>query len=494
MGAVYDSQWSHEPHSKQPALGRLEAGVSGPVEVELVAVARTAVRRCDGDLAGWHPIALAAEVGAVALSRAGLLHSADNTRQGQVAGLGEAQAGGGDALAASVVGLDEVTVGCADPVGAYGADVARAIVLAAGWGDGIGGQVIDRAETSGLAALQAAAAAIASGQINTALVIGLGMCSVVPAGAAALHRGYGTPWVGVADRVAHRGGLLPGPRAAERAAALAGFTAEDLEAVALRSRRRRLEVVEGLTDARDSGPGDSTTSAIVPVGARPGRATGRESSLSRARSSNLSRGSMRTAVVDTDEIRAWDDQARLPRIFDDDGMLTAATFAGPADAMTAIVLRARPRSDDSKGGGPAARISAPGGEHPPEESGPAVLARLVGVGRAAGDPLDPTGAVAESVRRALATTGITTGDIEEIVCTEPDAATVLLCADALGLNPEGVNTNGGSLSTGFAGAAEELRLIADAVVGTQRDKPGHVLAVSAGPTGSAATLWQRAVN
>ncbi|MXZ51677.1 MAG: acetyl-CoA C-acetyltransferase, partial [Acidimicrobiaceae bacterium] len=138
--------------------------------VAVAAVARTAVRPVDGELAGWNPVELAGVVGREVLERAGL-----------DAGV-----------------LDEVVVGCADPVGACGADAARAIVLAAGWPVGVGGLVVDRAETSGLAAVQAAAAAIRSGQARTVLVVGLGLCSVVPPGAAALNRTYGAPWGGVA--------------------------------------------------------------------------------------------------------------------------------------------------------------------------------------------------------------------------------------------------------------------------------------------------------
>ena len=65
-----------------------------PPLVEVVAVARTAVRGCDGELAGWHPVALAGVVGRAVLDRAGM----------------------------SSAELDEVVVGCADPVGANGAE------------------------------------------------------------------------------------------------------------------------------------------------------------------------------------------------------------------------------------------------------------------------------------------------------------------------------------------------------------------------------------
>ncbi|MYI34995.1 MAG: hypothetical protein F4118_01005 [Acidimicrobiaceae bacterium] len=67
-------------------------GATPAVAVTMVAGARTAVRPVDGELAGWNPVVLAGVVGREVLDRAGL-----------DAGV-----------------LDEVVVGCCDPVGAAG--------------------------------------------------------------------------------------------------------------------------------------------------------------------------------------------------------------------------------------------------------------------------------------------------------------------------------------------------------------------------------------
>ena len=309
--------------------------------VAVVAVARTAVRPVDGELAGWNPVLLAGVVGREALERAGL--------------------DAGD--------LDEVVVGCADPVGACGADAARAIVLAAGWPVTVGGHVVDRSETSGAAAVQAAAAAIRAGQARTVLVIGLGLCSVVPPGAAALNRTYGAPWGGVAERFAEAGGLLPGPRLAERAAQAAGIGRSELDAAAEESRRRRAEA--------------GASPAIVAVAARPGDAA--------------ARGVYRGDPVAADGVRSWGDTSEFPPAFDDDGLLTAATFAPPADAVAAVLLQA----GASQTGPPGEQRAGAAAVLAGEAHGPAALATMAGMGRAAGDPFDPTGNVAEAVGRAL---------------------------------------------------------------------------------------------
>ena len=375
--------------------------------VAVLAVARTAVRPVEGELAGWNPVMLAGVVGCEALERAGL--AADD--------------------------LDEVVVGCADPVGACGADAARAIVLAAGWPDGVGGHVVDRGETSGAAAVQAAAASIRAGQARTVLVIGLGLCSAVPPGAAALNRTYGAPWGGVAERFADRGGLLPGPRLAERAAQAAGIGRAELDAAAEESRRRRAQA--------------GASPAIVAVAARPGDAAGR--------------GVYRGDPVAADVVRSWGDTAELPPAFDDDGLLTAATFAPPADGVAAVLLQA----------GPAA-----------------TLATIAGTGRAAGDPFDPTGNVAVAVGRALPDAGVELAAVDDISVVEHDAATPMLVARALGIDGERINRAGGAVATGNAGAAEELRLITDGLAGHAAADGRLLLTISAGPTGSVAIVWR----
>ena len=424
--------------------------------VRVLAVARSAVCGIDGGLAGWHPVKLGAVVGRETLERAGI----------------------------SAAEVDEVIVGCADPVGACGADAARAVALCAGWPVEVGGQVVDRAETSGMAAVQAAVAAILAGHADTVLVMGLGLCSVVPPGAGAVSRSYGMPWAGVAERFADRGGLLPPPRLAEQSAAAAGLERSELDSAAERSRRRREAA--------------GTSAAIVAVAARPGNSAG---------------GVRAGRALIADAIRAWGDTESLMPAFGDEGPLTTATFAPPADAVTALLLQAAPpphTSGDSYRGamhttdevGSSGLVTETRGELPATPTtltaprltsggrgeSPVALGIVMGTGRAAGDPFDPTGGVSVAVRQALSHTSVGLNEVDEIVVSEQDAATLLLVAASLGIEPGRVNRAGGALATGHAGAAEELRLITD----TLADRTGSttvMLTISAGSVGSAAILW-----
>ena len=418
-------------------------GVSGPARVTVTvrAVARTAVRPVNGELARWNPVILAGVVGREALERAGL--EPDE--------------------------LDEVVVGCADPVGACGADAARAIVLAAGWPDDVGGWVVDRGETSGLAAVQAGAAAIRAGEARTVLVVGLGLCSVVPPGSAALNRAYGAPWGGVAERLAGRGGLLPLPRLSERAAGAARIGRAELDGAAEESRRRRQEA--------------GTSAAVVAVAAQPGAGP------------DVRRGD----PVADDAVREWGGIGGLPPAFDEDGLLTAATFAAPADAVAAVLLQAG--STDPESGAPplATAATREGSAWGADGAGASVaagapLATVAGMGRAAGDPFDPLGNVAVAVGRALAAAGAELDAVGEIAVAEHDAATALLVAGALGVDAARINQSGGAVATGNAAAAEELRLITDGLAGPIAAGRRLLLTVAVGPTGSAAIVWHRALR
>jgi len=372
------------------------------VSVPIAALCRSPFTRAQGALAGWHPVDLAAEVMNETLRRADL--DPDD--------------------------IDEIWVGCAEPVGAQGANMARAAVLTAGWPDRIGGAVIDRAETSGAAALHAAAAAIHAGTIRSALVLGVSASSTVPPGAAALGRTYGRPWgTGPAQRTEHAGGLTPAPVAADHAAARSGIGRAEQEGWSRRSHERR---------------GDADPSTLVSIAARPGDRLA------------VQRG----APVERDEPREMPaDASSLPPSFDPEGSVTSFTFSPPADGVAAVLLRVDAASTT-----------------------PAIAA----VGRAAGDPLDPTGGLDRAAVLACAGLGCDPADLDRWELVEPTAAAALVAIERLRVPPDRVNVDGGTLGVGDAAAADELRLIVDAVASNRT--PALVGCASFGPTGAAVTI------
>jgi acetyl-CoA acyltransferase len=372
------------------------------VVVLIAAACRSPFTRVEGALAGWHPVDLTALVMNEALRKAEF----------------------------TAEDIDEVWVGCAEPVGAQGADMARAAILAGQWPDRVGGVVVDRAETSGMAALHAATAAIASGTIRAAMVVGVCNASMVHPGASALARAYGRPWGdGPAARAESSGGLLPAATAAGRAAVAAGIGRVTQDAWALGSHEHRARF---------------TPASITPVDARPGDRFA------------IQRG---TPTERDDHREIPSDPAALPPSFDSNGTVTAFTFAPPADGVAALLLVAE------------------------QSSG---LAEVVGVGRSAGHVLDPLGGLPHAAATALRHAGCTADDIDRWELTEPTAAATLLATERLGIETARTNPSGGSLAVGDAAAAEELRLVTDGLTSVE---PGTMLAcASFGPSGAAVTV------
>src|SRR3569623_111293 len=72
--------------------------------------------------------------------------------------------------------VEDVVMGCVDPVGAAGGDIARVAALVAGYGDKVPGSQINRFCASGLDAVNFAAAEVMSGQHD--MVIGGGVESM----------------------------------------------------------------------------------------------------------------------------------------------------------------------------------------------------------------------------------------------------------------------------------------------------------------------------
>lgn len=321
--------------------------------------------------------------------------------------------------------------------------MARAIVLSAAWPEHIGGTVVDRGETSGTAALHAAVAAIESGQVETAMVLGVHSASTVTPGASALGRNYGRPWGdGPAARVADEGGLLPAPRQAEAAAVSAGIDRAAQDAWAWRSHELRTAA--------------SPPTAVIPTDARPADGTA------------VQRG---TTIIN-DTIRAWPiDLADLPPMFDGSGTITSASIAPPADGVTAIIL-------SRLMGGDTRRLVG--------------TAHLVGTARTAGHPRDPIGGLTVAVANALRHADLTPDSIATWHLAERTAAGALLacrCLTSFGVDPDRINPRGGSLAVGDAGAADDLGLTVD---GISDSKPGDIVAaVSYGMTGAAVSVWTR---
>jgi acetyl-CoA C-acetyltransferase len=127
--------------------------------------------------------------------------------------------------------VDDVVMGCVDPVGEAGGDIARAAALVAGFGDSVPGIQINRFCASGLDAVNFAAAEIMSGQHEMAIGGGVESMSRVGIGAA------GGAWP-VDPSIAVATYFLPQGISADLIATKYGFSRDDVDSYAVESQKR----------------------------------------------------------------------------------------------------------------------------------------------------------------------------------------------------------------------------------------------------------------
>ncbi|MEP7031714.1 MAG: acetyl-CoA C-acetyltransferase [Pseudolabrys sp.] len=127
--------------------------------------------------------------------------------------------------------VDDVVMGCVDPVGEAGGDIARAAALVAGFGDTVPGVQINRFCASGLDAVNFAAAEVMSGQHD--MTIGGGAESMSRVGIGASGGAWpADPSIAVATY------FLPQGISADLIATKYGFSRDDVDAYAVESQKR----------------------------------------------------------------------------------------------------------------------------------------------------------------------------------------------------------------------------------------------------------------
>jgi acetyl-CoA C-acetyltransferase len=127
--------------------------------------------------------------------------------------------------------VDDVVLGCVDPVGEAGGDIARVAALTAGYGNGVPGVQINRFCASGLDAVNFAAAEIMSGQHDMTIGGGVESMSRVGIGAA------GGAWP-MDPAIALKSYFMPQGISADLIATKYGFSRDDVDAYAVESQKR----------------------------------------------------------------------------------------------------------------------------------------------------------------------------------------------------------------------------------------------------------------
>ncbi|PTW62113.1 acetyl-CoA C-acetyltransferase [Breoghania corrubedonensis] len=127
--------------------------------------------------------------------------------------------------------IDDVILGCVDPIGEAGGDIARAAVFTAGYRNSVPGMQINRFCASGLDAVNMGASQVMSG--NHDLVISGGVESMSRIGLGA----SGGAWA-VDPQVALPSYFMPQGVSADLIASKYGFSRDDVDAYAVESQKR----------------------------------------------------------------------------------------------------------------------------------------------------------------------------------------------------------------------------------------------------------------
>src|SRR5712672_2414147 len=127
--------------------------------------------------------------------------------------------------------VDDVVMGCVDPVGEAGGDIARAAAITAGYGNSVPGVQINRFCASGLDAVNFAAAQIMAGQHDMAIGGGVESMSRVGIGAS------GGAWP-VDPAIALKSYFMPQGVYADLIDTKYGFSRDDVDAYAVASQQR----------------------------------------------------------------------------------------------------------------------------------------------------------------------------------------------------------------------------------------------------------------
>ena len=343
--------------------------------------------------------------------------------------------------------VDDVVLGCVDPVGEAGSDIARAAALVADYGDHVPGVQINRFCASGLDAVNFAAAQVMSGQAEMTIGGGVESMSRVGMGAA------GGAWP-VDPHIAIKSYFMPQGISADLIATKYGFSRDDVDAYAVESQKRTAKAWE---------EGRFATS-VVPVKDVNGITLLDHDEHMRPETNMQSLASLKPSFVQMGEMGGFDAVAidRYPEIEAVNHVHHAGNSSGIVDGAAAVLIGSK-EAGEKAGLKPGARIRA----FTNIGSEPAIM--LTG-------PVDVT-------KKLLARAGMTTKDIDLFELNEAFASVVLRYLQAFDIDPAIMNPNGGAIAMGHplgATGAIVLNIALDELERTGKETALVTLCIGAG--------------
>ncbi len=308
--------------------------------------------------------------------------------------------------------IDDVIMGCVDPVGEAGGNIARAAALVAGLGDGVPGISINRFCASGLDAVNFASAQIMSGQHEMAIGGGVELMSRVGIGAA------GGAWP-VDPSIAVETYFLPQGISADLIATKYGFSRDDVDAYAVESQKR----------AAKSWEEGRFKNSVMTVRDCNGLPILTKDEHMRPATTMQTLAQLQPSFVQMGEMAGFDAVAvqRYPEVEAVNHVHTPGNSSGIVDGAAAVLVgnKAAGKRNGLKPRGRIRAFANIGSE-------PSIM--LTG-------PIPVT-------EKVLKKAGMTTNDIDLFELNEAFAAVVLRYMQALDIPHDKINVNGGAIAMG----------------------------------------------
>jgi acetyl-CoA C-acetyltransferase len=307
--------------------------------------------------------------------------------------------------------VDDVVLGCVTPVGDQGADIAKTAALVADWAISVAGVQVNRFCASGLEAVNLGAMKVRSGFEDLVVVGGVESMSRVPMGS------DGGAWVLDPQTNLHTH-FTPQGIGADLIATLEGFDRHAVDSFALQSQQKAAR-------ARERG---AFKRSLIPVMDQNGMLLLDHDEFIRADSSLEGLGKLKPSFetigqmgYDATALRVYSHVERIEHVH------TPGNSSGIVDGAALMLL---------------------GSAQKGQELGLRARARIVATAVTSTDPTIMLTGPAPATRKALARAGLKVEDIDLFEVNEAFASVVLKFIKDMGVDPDTVNVNGGSIALG----------------------------------------------
>ena len=308
--------------------------------------------------------------------------------------------------------VDDVVLGCVEPVGEQGACIGRVAVLSAGYAETTAGVQINRFCASGLEACNMAAAQVMAGQSDFAIGGGVESMSRVPMGAS------GGAWP-VDPAAAIPLYFVPQGVSADTIATQSGYSRRDVDAYAAESHRR----------AHAAATAGRFTGSIVPVRDQNGLTILDRDEMIRPQTTVDTLAQLKPSFAELGEQYGFDAviRQRYPELERIEHVHHAGNSSGIVDGAAAVLIGSR-EAGQRAGLKPRARIRS----FASIGSEPSIM--LTG----------PSYAAEKALKRA----GMRASDIDLYELNEAFASVVLRFMEVMAVPHDKINVNGGAIAMG----------------------------------------------